>query len=46
MSWKRIVLTGFGGPERLEMQTVADLPQPQGAEVRIRVLVTARPSPT
>lgn len=41
MSWKKIVLTGFGGPERLDLQTVTDLPQPQGAEVRLRVLVTS-----
>lgn len=41
MTWKKIVLTGFGGPERLEMQIVENLPEPEGTEVRIRVLVTS-----
>jgi NADPH:quinone reductase-like Zn-dependent oxidoreductase len=41
MAWKKIVLTGFGGPDRLEVRTVEALPEPQGAEVRIRVLVTS-----
>ena len=41
MTWRKIVLTGIGGPDRLEMQTVEVLPEPQGAEVRIRVLVTS-----
>ncbi len=41
MSWRKIVLTEFGGPDRLEMQTVDTLPEPEGAEVRVRVLVTS-----
>ncbi len=41
MTWRKIVLTEFGGPDRLEMQTVDALPEPHGAEVRIRVLVTS-----
>src|SRR6056297_3384355 len=41
MSWKKIVLTGFGGPDRLDLQTVNALPEPEGTEVRIRVLVTS-----
>jgi NADPH:quinone reductase-like Zn-dependent oxidoreductase len=41
MTWRRIVLTDFGGPDRLEMQTVETVPEPQGSEVRVRVLVTS-----
>ncbi len=41
MTWSKIVLTGFGGPDRLEIETVETVPQPRGAEVRIRVLVTS-----
>ncbi|WP_112323410.1 medium chain dehydrogenase/reductase family protein [Oceanibium sediminis] len=41
MSWNKIVLTGFGGPDMLEMQTRDALPEPNGTEVRIRVLVTS-----
>lgn len=41
MSWKKIVLTEYGGPDRLELQTSETLPDPQGAELRIRVLVTS-----
>ncbi len=41
MTWRKIVVTEFGGPDRLEMQTVDALPEPQGAEVRVRVLVTS-----
>ena len=37
MSWKRIMLTEFGGPEQLEVQTVDALPEPEGSNVRIRV---------
>lgn len=35
------MLNGFGGPDRLEMQTVDALPEPSGADVRIRVLMTS-----
>ncbi len=41
MTWRKIVLTEFGGPDRLEMQSVDALPEPAGAEVRVRVLVTS-----
>ncbi|SMX32141.1 medium chain dehydrogenase/reductase family protein [Maliponia aquimaris] len=41
MTWKKIVLTGFGGAENLEMTKLQTLPQPQGTQVRIRVLVTS-----
>jgi len=41
IAWKKIVLTGFGGPGCLEVQTVDALPEPEGTEVRIRVLVTS-----
>lgn len=41
MSWKRIMLKEFGGPEQLEVQTVDALPEPEGSDVRIRVLVTS-----
>jgi NADPH:quinone reductase-like Zn-dependent oxidoreductase len=41
MTWKKIVLTEFGGPECLEVQTVEDLPEPGAGEVRVRVLVTS-----
>ena len=41
MAWRKIVLTEFGGPERLELRTQDALPDPAGAEVRIRVLVTS-----
>jgi len=41
MAWRKIVLTEFGDPERLELRTQDALPDPAGAEVRIRVLVTS-----
>ncbi|TCO77699.1 medium chain dehydrogenase/reductase family protein [Chromatocurvus halotolerans] len=41
MAWKKIVLTGFGGPECLDLQTEDTLPEPGATEVRIRVLVTS-----
>lgn len=41
MTWRKIVLSGFGGPDKLEMQTVEALPEPKDNEVRIRVLVTS-----
>lgn len=41
MTWRKIVLTGFGGPDCLDLQTVETLPEPQDTEVRIRVLVTS-----
>lgn len=41
MSYTRITLKAFGGPENLEIETVADLPEPRNGEVRVRVLVTS-----
>ena len=41
MTWRRIGITGFGGPDRLEMQTDETVPESKGTEVRIRVLVTS-----
>jgi NADPH:quinone reductase-like Zn-dependent oxidoreductase len=41
MSWKKIVLTAFGGPDVLEVQSVGTLPEPEAGEVRVRVLVTS-----
>lgn len=41
MPYTQVMLTGFGGPEMLELQAVEDLPQPRSEEVRVRVLVTS-----
>ena len=41
MSWTRVVVTEFGGPECLEVQQVDALPEPAEGEVRVRVLVTS-----
>jgi NADPH:quinone reductase-like Zn-dependent oxidoreductase len=41
MTWRRIVLTGFGGPDRLEMRVEVARPEPGEGEVRVRVLVTS-----
>jgi len=41
MPYTRVTLKAFGGPENLELETVADLPEPRNGEVRIRVLVTS-----
>jgi len=41
MPYTRVRLNGFGGPEELQLETVADLPEPKAGEVRIRVLVTS-----
>jgi len=41
MPYTRVRLNAFGGPENLELETVADLPEPRDGEVRIRVLVTS-----
>ncbi|MFN4204253.1 MAG: hypothetical protein ACK4GM_14480 [Tabrizicola sp.] len=41
MAWRRVRLNAYGGPEELEIETVADLPAPGAGEVRIRVLVTS-----
>ncbi|SIS85853.1 hypothetical protein SAMN05421759_104356 [Roseivivax lentus] len=41
MSWTRVRLTTFGGPDELKLETVTDLPVPAADEVRVRVLVTS-----
>jgi NADPH:quinone reductase-like Zn-dependent oxidoreductase len=41
MPWNRVRLSAFGGPENLELETVADLPEPKEGEARVRVLVTS-----
>lgn len=41
MPFTRIRLSAFGGPENLDLETVADLPEPGPGEVRVRVLVTS-----
>ena len=38
MSYQRIMLRAFGGPEQLELETVEDLPEPAAGEVRVKVL--------
>jgi len=41
MPYTRVRLNSFGGPENLELETVANLPEPGPGEVRVRVLVTS-----
>ena len=41
MPYQQIELRAFGGPDQFHIKTVADLPEPQAGEVRIRVLVTS-----
>ncbi|MGS4947479.1 medium chain dehydrogenase/reductase family protein [Meridianimarinicoccus sp. RP-17] len=41
MPWNRVMLKAFGGPENLQLETVADLPEPGAGEVRVRVLVSS-----
>lgn len=41
MPYTRIRLKAFGGPEQLELESVAELPEPRQGEVRVRVLVTS-----
>ena len=38
MSYQRVVLTAFGGPENLVVETPGSLPEPGPGEVRVRVL--------
>lgn len=38
MSYKRVILTAFGGPEKLRVETVESLPEPAQGEVRVKVL--------
>ncbi|MEM7134218.1 MAG: medium chain dehydrogenase/reductase family protein [Chloroflexota bacterium] len=41
MSYKRVVITKFGGPDVLQVVEEAALPEPQPGEVRIKVLATS-----
>jgi NADPH:quinone reductase-like Zn-dependent oxidoreductase len=38
MTYQRIMLRAFGGPEQLELETVDELPQPAPGQVRVKVL--------
>ena len=38
MRYKRVMLTRFGGPEELRVETVEGLPEPALGEIRVRVL--------
>jgi NADPH:quinone reductase-like Zn-dependent oxidoreductase len=38
MSYQRVLLRAFGGPEQLELQTVENLPEPGPGEIRVKVL--------
>jgi NADPH:quinone reductase-like Zn-dependent oxidoreductase len=39
LGYRRVVITGFGGPEVLKIEDVAVLPEPGPGEVRVKVLV-------
>ena len=41
MSYKRVIVTEFGGPEVLKVVEEAALPEPGPGEVRVKVLVTS-----
>lgn len=41
MSYKKVVITKFGGPEVLKVEDETSLPVPQNGEVRIKVLATS-----
>lgn len=41
MSYKRVVISKFGGPEVLNMVEETILPEPKSGEVRVKVLVTS-----
>ena len=38
MSYQQIMLRAFGGPEQLQLETVADLPEPAAGEVRVKAV--------
>jgi NADPH:quinone reductase-like Zn-dependent oxidoreductase len=38
MSYRRVMLAAFGGPEQLQLQTVETLPEPGPGEIRVKVL--------
>jgi len=41
MSFQRVMITEFGGPDVLKIAEEADLPEPKTGEVRVKVLVTS-----
>jgi NADPH:quinone reductase-like Zn-dependent oxidoreductase len=41
MSYKRVVITKFGGPEVLKLIEETELPEPKPGEVRVKVLATS-----
>jgi NADPH:quinone reductase-like Zn-dependent oxidoreductase len=41
MSYKKVMITEFGGPEVLEVVEEATLPEPQAGEVRVKVLAAS-----
>ena len=41
MTYTRVTLKAFGGPEQLTLDNAADLPVPKAGEVRVRILVTS-----
>ncbi len=41
MSYKRVVITRFGGPEVLKLIVEPTLPEPKAGEVRVKVLATS-----
>ena len=41
MSYKRVVISEFGGPEVLKVVEEPELPEPQSGEVRVKVLATS-----
>ncbi len=41
MTWKRIVPTGLGGPDKLAVQTVESLPQPEKQRAATPLLAIA-----
>lgn len=38
MSFKQVVLSEFGGPDKLQVETIPDLPEPTEGQVRVKVL--------
>ncbi|MDX1818726.1 MAG: medium chain dehydrogenase/reductase family protein [Marinobacter sp.] len=38
MTYKAVILTAFGGPDVLQVESINELPEPEEGEVRIRVL--------
>ena len=45
VSYKRVVITGFGGPEVLKVVEESELPNPKPGEVRVKVLATSAAHP-